>query len=233
MNKILLGMAAASALAITSTANASFVMFLDDLSTPGIDKIVMDNAAAGTATGGAVPYNFSTDADIINVVDAIAFAGSVGVFNVNITSATTKTATNNPVEMSLTTNSTSNAAGTLVIGVSDTDFLVDQAYNFELSSTGVGNTLTATGYQDPANALFGLINATSLLSLTGSGFDADYNFSTAPGTPFSLSMITTITHDTAETTNSTSSFKVPEPSILALFGAGLFGLGLTRRRMKK
>ena len=33
-------MVAASALAITSTANASFVMFLDDTSTVGIDKII-------------------------------------------------------------------------------------------------------------------------------------------------------------------------------------------------
>ncbi len=78
------------------------------------------------------------------------------------------------------------------------------------------------------------------LLASNTGPDADFITTATNISPFigvdgtfSLTLVATLTADGGSQSFSTDTFVVPEPSILALFGAGLIGMGLARRRMKK
>lgn len=86
---------------LSGTANAAFVLTIDDLGTGGVDQTI-------------------TDPDLDGL---ITFNGSVGVFIVNVTTGISKPLAPSPQLMDLNSISVSSgAAGDLEIKLTDTDF---------------------------------------------------------------------------------------------------------------
>ena len=149
MNKLILG-AASAALIATSSANASFVMYLDDSSTVGIDRIVQDDTLAGALTS----IGLTTTDDFDSTIGVVSYSGGFGDFLVNVTTGLSKPVLNAPGTMfDLNSVTVSGGTGTLTIGLTDTDFLRDGGagfLNFSIGGTTDG-TVSASAYMDVAN----------------------------------------------------------------------------------
>lgn len=168
-------------LASVSPANAAFVMMLDDPN---------DSAAA------TYIYDLSIG-DFNPAAGAITFLGNIGSFVVNVVTGISKPLIG-PSRLDLNSiNVTGNSAGTLLVGLSDTNFINN--YGSFLTSSG-GTTNGSVSF----NYLYGATNT----EFSGNSF-ASYNFVSLPTqlafssdvvttsanvSPFSLSILAQITH---------------------------------------
>jgi len=228
MNKLIFG-AAAAALMATSTANAAFIMYLDDASTAGIDRIVQDDTLAGVLTS----IGLTTNGDSDPTTGVVMYSGGFGSFLVNVTTGLSKPLLSAPGSMfDLNSVNVSGGTGTLTIGLTDTDFLRGGAgfLNFNIGGTTDG-TVSAQAYMDATNAEFGTGTLMGSMSASGSAF-AYSSAGTVVNTtdPYSLTLIATVTHVGLGDISSFDAAVVPEPSILALMSVGLVGLGFAGRR---
>jgi len=148
-----------------------------------------------------------------------------------------------PIQLHLNTfGNVSNGAGvdSLEVWVTSTDYLQSAGTHTIKSDLGVSanpGEVTWNAYLDAANAEFG--TGLELASKTttqqgGSAGATEVDDVTLTDDPFSLSQRFLITwgSGTAGAINlvGTVEFAVPEPATLALFGIGLLGLGIVRRR---
>ena len=229
MKKIIFGTSAAMLMA-ASSANAAFIMTLDDASTAGIDAIIQDDTLAGVLTSAG----FTTDADgSSSMAGVVTYNGGFGSFIVNVTTGISKPVLNAPgTILDLNSVNVSGGTGTLTIGLTDTDFLRGGAgsLNFEIGGTTDG-TVSASAYMDATNAAFGMGTTLGSMSTTGTGaFSYSSGVTTVGSDPYSLSIFTTVTHQNAGDISSFDASVVPEPSMLALMSLGLVGLGFAGRR---
>jgi hypothetical protein len=227
MNKFILGTAAAALMA-TSSANAAFIMYLDDASTVGIDRIVQDDTLAGVLTS----IGLTSSSDMAPGAGGVTYVGGVGSFVLSVTTGVSKPLIKAPGTMlDLNSINVSGGAGTLTIGLTDTDFLRGGAgfLNFNIGGTTDG-TISAEAFMDVANTEFG--TGTLLGSMSSSGPAFHY---TSAGTvvnttdPYSLSLVATIVHEAGDVSSFDANV-VPEPSMLALMSVGLIGIGFAGRR---
>jgi len=230
MNKLILGVAAAALMA-TGSANAAFIMSLDDSSTAGIDRIVQDDTLAGVLTSIGLTTN--SDSDFGSGAGVVGYGGGFGSFILNLTAGISKPVIREPGTMlDLMSLTVSGGTGTLTIKLTDTGFLRGGAgfLNFNIGGTTDG-TISAQAYMDSANTEFG--TGTLLGSMTSSSPAFAY---TSAGTtvnttdPYSLTLVTSVTHANAGDVSSFDANVVPEPSMLALMSLGLIGLGFAGRR---
>ena len=126
----------------------------------------------------------------------------------------------------------SGGTGTLTIGLTDTDFFPGGVgyLNFNIGGTTSG-TISAKAYMDAGNAEFG--ESTLLGSMTSSNAAFSHTSEDTiinPSSPYSLTLITTVTHTGAGQITSFDANVVPEPSMLALMSLGFVGLGFAGRR---
>lgn len=209
--------------------------------------------AAGVALVGAagdshamLQLSMTSGATTINVNDtdgdgALFFNGSIGVFFINVTTGITKptlgTASNPQMRMSSTL--LNSAPGTITLSLTETNFTGDGSLmNFITSLGGVTDgTVTLVAYVDASNTAFGTGTQIGSLSSSGgtygsfSGFDVSTLGITGP---YSITLVATVTMNGAyQSTSFDSTIKVPEPSSALLFGVGLVGLGVMRRKRRR
>lgn len=181
----------------------------------------------------------------------IGWSGTLGIFNVDITSRGITSNSSALAYLDLLQGAVTNGTGgtgTLKVTLTDTFTnlaLLGISPNAQASSH-IGGTVA--GLPDN-NGVFGSGNVTfntyyntstpltSVTGLTGSSFSSDKYTLFDAATPFDVTLELLITHNGAADTTFDSNIKIvptPEPGTIVLLGAGLLGLGFYgRRRMQK
>ena len=178
---------------------------------------------------------------------AVVFIGAIGDFSFNVTTGTTKPmigAADDP-RLDLGVSSlVSSGAGTLKIEFSETDFTGPLPQASFLTDVGgtidtAGNTVRIQSYLDTSNTIYGtgtLIGDTGDLdnsALPGNAFaGADFSGLIPVNSPFSVTLVATITHSGAGqiSTFNAEVLPTPEPSTFLMLGMGLVGLVGYRKR---
>ena len=184
--------------------------------------------------GGATQTVVDTDGD-----GQVSFVGALSNFTTNFTAGVSKpTLIGTPTLIDLTSQNISNAAGSITIELTDTDFTNSTSYLF--SAIG-GTTNGSVTYQTFVNTANGDPFAGTQLAdktLDSASFNAGSLFpiDLTGGTPYSLGIRVIIEHGAGNKISSfDSEIRIPEPGSLGLLGTGLLlaGLALSRRRKAK
>ncbi len=169
-------------------------------------------------------------------VGAVTWIGSIGSFNVNVSTGLSKPISGTPSSPNMDLNSVdhSTGAGTLTVRFSDDNFTGTQpAFVATIGGTTAG-TVQYDTYVDSTNTIFGTETQLTSITATTTPFDgADTSSVGAPAGPYSLTQVVTITHKGAGSTSFDATLApVPEPMTVLLLGSGLAALGLLQRKRK-
>jgi hypothetical protein len=223
---------AITALAVLSTnytAEAAFKIRLTHV----------ESATSVTITDGGV-------GDANPAAGAVTFIGSVGVFNINVSTGLSKPVLpSSPISalMDLNSVNTSTAAGTLLIELTDTDFpgmLLGGHLQGDVGGTTQGSA-EFSAYVNASNAEFDTVGAAAEVHLgpfSPVAFSGSASDSFGPIGDYSMTIVAKIIHGSG--INSTSfnfqvgTTAVPAPAglLIALTGLPMLGVGAWVRRRK-
>jgi hypothetical protein len=217
---------------MTNVAQAAFVLTVDDLSTAGLDVVVSDGLGIGATTASGLVTTVADGG--IGPDGAIFFNGGVGSFVVNVVTGVSDPIIG-PGQMDLNSiNVTGGSSGTLVIGLTDTDYTgAASAYSTNFGGTTTGSVDFNFLY-DAGNGEFGGTSFFNPGAASGGAFSGSSTDAVIAGSPYSLTILAQISHSAGA--GQISSFDahlvpVPVPAAVWLFGSGLLGLaGIARRK---
>ena len=194
---------------------------------------------AGSQQANALAISISDGISTISTSDTnndgfVLLNTALGAWNFNVVTGLANPAIGTPqiYGMHLNSINAGGGMGTLTIMITDTNMSkFDATFVTSLGGTTGGTSSFAT-YLSTSNTEFGL---DTLLASSGpySGAFSDTQSGYINGltTPYSMTLVGYITHDQAWDISSFDyEAKVPEPMTLALFGAGLIGMGFVSRR---
>lgn len=182
--------------------------------------------------------------DLSAEAGAVTYVGPIGEFTTTVTAGLTKPAlgTDTRGEMHLTHLDLSSAVGgTITVEFTETGFISASGVEGFLAeiggvmNTAPGTSLTYQVFVDGANVAFSnatTVYANTFLPAGGLGaFSASAsNALSGLGSPFSMTLVATVTHGGAGATSFDATARVPEPATVALLGMGLLGFAVSRRR---
>lgn len=202
----------------TLNAHAAFVMSLDDLGDSAAPTIIYDGSGN----------------DLSGPNGIITYSGTIGAFDVNVTTGISNPITG-PATLNLNSiNVTGSSGGSLVVKITDTDFTGSFA---ELGAGYGGSTEGAIEIeflQDVYNTEFGgtaFASGAHTSSMGDLHFSEELVGSVMPGEPFSLSIVAVINHEAGGefTSFEAGIAPVPLPASIWLFGSALAAIGARRR----
>jgi hypothetical protein len=163
----------------------------------------------------------------------IAWIGSIGVWNLDVSVGVTTGTTSQPI-IDLSGSSTSSGAGVLTVWYSDNGF----GPSFGSVDATIGGTLMSnasleftTAYSPTNNLNIG--NVLTDNTYTGNPFQGASSASINDNGPYSLIEEVTLTHTTAGNSSYDARLSVPDSASTAiLMGLGLISLGFFKRRNK-
>jgi hypothetical protein len=217
------------------------------------------NAAYVDQFGVVTLYGGATNTGSTGAGGEITYRGQIGVWTLNVSTGDTKPVVGSAISpvLDLTSKDTSNAAGSIAIYLTDTDFGPNtlQGVLTQSSASNPGGSVQSQAYFNTSNAMFGGSTAASYpvgAPGTGSapsgspyinlGPDSSDSFldkaagtSQGPLSNYSLTLGAFLTHSGASTTTFDANFTgVPEPGFYGALAVGLSGLFfITYRRRAK
>lgn len=190
------------------------------------------NALAISITDGVSTLS-ATDSDN----DGMIFLNSaLGLWNFNVVTGFADPAIGNPgtYNMHLNSVNASGGTGTLTVMITDTDLTKSNA-GFVAALGGVtGGNISFATYLSASNTAFALDTLLDSAGTFNGAFSDTASGYIATSGPYALTSVATITHaDRFNISSFDYDIKVPEPVTLALFGAGLIGMGFVGRRKRR
>jgi hypothetical protein len=218
MRRLVLFAALALVLALPMSAHAGLILYL---SSDGDTHFIADQ---------------SSD-DSNPTVGAITYSQAVGTFSVNVTTGLSKPVLGTAARGLMDLNSTLVGSGSILLGLTDTDFTGtgSTAFASSIGGTTRGSSVEYDTFVDPTNTEFGtsmllasqVFAPAPLVAFSGSSVDV----ASLDGPMYSLTQLIFV--DNGESSRNTSfdaELKVPEPGTMTLLGMGFLTLGFARRR---
>jgi len=213
------GVAAAALLAVSAAPSHAMLMLKVSDGNPLDTQTITDLTDSGT----------------------VVFNSSIGGYSINFAVGTSTPAIGTPEQAVLDLNSmdisSRNGGGILNFALTDTDY-VSSASPITAFFNAVGGTLSGNGssysvktYMDCGDTAFGTGTLLTSQSFSGPSFSGNASADAAScGHAYSLTQLISLQMPGSAQFSGDSSLAVPEPSTIALFGAGLLGLGFALRR---